>query len=331
MNKRQHSVKKNSTVNLTDYQYFEFHRQAVALLPDPDDPRPGLAIIMPDKRPGTEERNCTCSGLSESNCLHVKRLAAIRDNYCKKLSCLNLEEDFKKSVWHKLAVCLGETFNEALGTITLSHISQDNGSRLMVTGNDGNALVSYKGQGPDDAQRLHERCRLTLKKDEVPHRGAVLRRLRHLTLTDTERMLLEHGHESRRYALEGTFWFRFAYHCYREFGKDGIELRPSINEQTGDFMLSCLDDSGLNLFHLFVPRTRVKELLNKLRDHLSNQHRMSIHPVPLKTIFKISMNTELDLDIRPQIQMIQQGGESKFFERQDLERFRYGDLIVYVQ
>jgi SNF2 family DNA or RNA helicase len=34
------------------------------------------------------------------------------------------------------------------------------------------------------------------------------------------------------------------------------------------------------------------------------------------------MNTELDLDIRPQIQMIQQGGESRFFERQDLERFR---------
>jgi hypothetical protein len=142
-----------------------------------------------------------------------------------------------------------------------------------------------------------------------------------------EKMLLERGHESRRYALEGTFWFRFAYHCYREFGKEGIELRPSINQQTGDFMLSCLDDSGLNLFHLFVPGTRVKELLNNLGDHLSNQHRMSIHPVPLKTIFKISMNTELDLDIRPQIRMIQQGGESTFFERLDLERFRYGDLI----
>jgi SNF2 family DNA or RNA helicase len=39
------------------------------------------------------------------------------------------------------------------------------------------------------------------------------------------------------------------------------------------------------------------------------------------------MNTELDLDIRPQIQMIQQGGESKFFERQDLERFGYGELL----
>ena len=326
MNKRRFSAKKTITVSLTDYQFLEFHRQAVALLPDPDDPRPGLAIITPGKRPGTEKRSCTCSGLSESNCLHVKRLAAIRDNYCKKLSCLNLEEDFKKSVWHKLAVCLGDNSDETLRTITLSHIGQNSSSRLMVTGNDGNDLVSYKGQGPD-AQRLHERCRLTLHKDEVPHRGAALRRLRHLTLTDIEKMLLERGHESRRYALEGTFWFRFAYHCYREFGKDGFELRPSINRQTGDFMLSCLDDSGLNLFHLFVLGTRVKELLNNLRDHLPNQHRMPIHPVPLKTIFKISMNTELDLDIRPQIQMIQQGGENKFFERQDLERFRYGDLI----
>ncbi len=192
MNKRQPSAKRTITVSSADYQFLEFHRQAVALLPDPGDPRPGLAIIMPGKMPGTEKRNCTCSGLSESNCLHVKRIAAIRDNYCKKLSCLNLEEDFKKSVWHKLAVCLGENSVETLGTITLSHIGQDNSSRLIVTGNDGHDLVSYKEQGPD-GQRLHERCRLTLKKDEVPHRGAILRRLRirllakiHITTESTD-------------------------------------------------------------------------------------------------------------------------------------------------
>jgi hypothetical protein len=124
MNKRRFSAKKNITASPADYQLLEFHRQAVALLPDPGDPRPGLAIITPGKRPGTEKGSCTCSGLSESNCLHVKRLAATRYNYSKKLSCLNLEEDFKKSVWHKLAVCLGENSNETLRTITLSHISK---------------------------------------------------------------------------------------------------------------------------------------------------------------------------------------------------------------
>jgi hypothetical protein len=67
MNKRRFSAKKNITVALTDYQLLEFHRQAVALLPYADDPRPGFAIIMPGKRPSTEKRNCTCSGLSESN------------------------------------------------------------------------------------------------------------------------------------------------------------------------------------------------------------------------------------------------------------------------
>jgi len=90
MNKRRPFAKKNITVSPADYQLLEFHRQAVPCCRI-GDPRPGLAVITPGKRPGiTGERNCTCSGLSESNCLHVKRLAAIRDSYCKNLALSTL-------------------------------------------------------------------------------------------------------------------------------------------------------------------------------------------------------------------------------------------------
>jgi len=49
--------------------------------------------------------------------------------------------------------------------------------------------------------------------------------------------------------------------------------------------------------------------------------------IPLKSIFKVSRNTELDLEIRPQIQLIQENGEEKFFENKDLEKFTYGPLV----
>ncbi len=92
-------------------------------------------------------------------------------------------------------------------------------------------------------------------------------------------------------------------------------------------MLSCVNDSAASLFHIFVPRAIVRELLSTLKKYISNEHRLPLHPVPLKTIFKISRKTELDLDIQPQIQLIQEQGEKKFFERGNLDKFRYGDLV----
>ena len=309
-------------VSPSDHQFLEFHRQAAALLPDPEDPRPGIAVIAPGKRAGSRERSCTCSGLFQSGCLHVKRLEAILDHYVATLDCKDMEEDFKGSVWYRLATCLGEDSDEDLASCS----THRENTGLIIKDKEGRNLVSYRGRG-QDAERLFQRFQLRFNKHEVPTRGAILQKLRHLTLTDTELMLLERGHQSRRYALEGTFWFRFAYHCYREFGRSGIRFRPAVNHRTGEFVLTCLDGSGPELFHLFVPRDRVKRLLDEMKDSISNQYRMPVHPIPLKTIFKISRNTELDLDIRPQIRMIQEQGESRFFEQRELERFRYGDLV----
>ena len=38
---------------------------------------------------------------------------------------------------------------------------------------------------------------------------------------------------------------------------------------------------GLTLFHLIIPRDRVKGFLQYSEDLLTNQHGLSIHPLPL--------------------------------------------------
>ncbi len=60
LDEKKYSGKKDVKACSSDYLFLEFYGQAVALLPDPEDPRPGLAFITPGKRPGVEERNCTC-------------------------------------------------------------------------------------------------------------------------------------------------------------------------------------------------------------------------------------------------------------------------------
>ncbi|HJX59669.1 MAG TPA: DEAD/DEAH box helicase, partial [Thermodesulfobacteriota bacterium] len=120
---------------------------------------------------------------------------------------------------------------------------------------------------------------------------------------------------------------RLAYHGFREFGDKGISFHPSIEEASGAFTVTCGRVGSDPIFRMVVPRGKVKSLLGAFKELLPNQHGLSIHPIPLKSIFKISTTTELDLEVRPIIKVLQENGEVRFFEREDLERFRYGDLI----
>jgi len=148
-----------------------------------------------------------------------------------------------------------------------------------------------------------------------------------MTLTDNERMMHDRGFKTRRQAMEGCLWYRFAYHGYREFGSDECTFHPAIEESTGAFTVSVKNTRDEVLLRMVIPRNRVSRILRTFDERLPNQHNLAIYPIPLKSIFKVSPNTQLDLEVRPLIQLIQEDGETRFFEREDLEKFRYGNLI----
>ena len=148
-----------------------------------------------------------------------------------------------------------------------------------------------------------------------------------MTLTQEERLLREKGFKTHRMVLEESFWHRFAYHVFREYGQASLSLCPAIDEGSGDFTVTCNTEKEEPIFRFSVPRDKVKQALFILKDHLPNQHGLAIHPVPLKSIFKISLNTELDLEVRPIIQILQENEETRFIEECIPDHFRYGDLV----
>ena len=74
----------------------------------------------------------------------------------------------------------------------------------------------------------------------------------------------------------------------------------------------------------------MRKVLAFLAGEFPDQPGMTIHPVPLKSIFRVTQTTKLDLEVRPMIQALQASGESSFYDRDDFAKFRYGDL-VYIQ
>lgn len=315
----------------------EFHRHALALLPDPSDKRPGVVFFVEGDEYTPAQRFCTCGLSATKTCAHQLKLAQIFKQIKRNSLASESYERFRSSIWHRLAAILADGSRvtaQNLQTKMVGRRGDPNGGEERAQ--QGGAIRLCTAQGEEAATYLANgpgRIRFVERFGGLPQpsprlqRAEVLNRLALLTLTDNERVMMDRGYKTQRQAFEESLWYRMAYHGYREFGNQGGTFQPAIETSTGVFYVTFASDSGELSLRLAVRRENVRRLLSALKEMLPNQHHMEIHPIPLKSIFKVDRNTELDLEVRPLIQLIQQDGEARFFEREALDRFTYGDLV----
>ena len=306
----------------------EFHRRASALMPEAGDRDPGVAVMVDDEGPGLGSLTCNCAKSFKSTCSHARMLATV-NHYFRSLPVdKTLEKDFRESVWHHLAVALGEGSADTPASVRSELVSENGQSILKVYGSGNEALLAYVSAAADRT-RFADRCLAAPNHEKIPSRAEVLSQLARWTLTDTERSMADKGFKTRRQVLEEKFWYRLAYHAYREFGSHNIALDTFIDTGRGAFVLNAYDTGGHPVFHLNVPRTRVKALLECLQGFKPLYHGIQIHPLPLITVFKISriQKGEPALEVTPFIQLTRPNGEIRLWEEGSLQKFRYGDLI----
>ncbi len=317
---------KNIPVSKDDINRIEFHRNALALMPNPGDKRPGIAIMVDPINHYVGQEFCSCSISSTKNCTHLKELYRIAAEIKKKTNGKTLSDEFNSSFWYRLASIMADGFQDSMEDIKLLSYKNNESKRLNVLNKNDEQILNYFSSGLD-MSRLLERCTIPRDNMSIPTRSSVIHKLSMLTLTENERILREHGMKTRKQSLEDNFWYKFACHGYREFGIDGCRFYPLIEEKSGTFVLVCKNAKQQKLFSLDIPRKKVKRILTGLKDVLSNQHNMNIHPIPLDSIFDVKLRKNLDIEIKPMIKLIQENGELKFFERDDLKQYQYGDLF----
>ena len=323
---KEETTNNNRSSVALDLHRLEFHRHGFALVPDPSDPRPGVAFFLKGDRWNRDQMFCSCSTYRKKTCPHILTLRDLYRAFHKKLKGRTPDDDFRSSFWYRLARVLAEGREEKALSVKMQFVGQTRRRSLKVLGSDGNEMLFYLSQGPD-SPRFIERFGQVPEEDTVPNRAALLDKLALMTLSGNERVMADAGFKTRGRVFEESFWFRLAYHAYRELGSDGYTFHPVIEERSGAFTVICKGSGEEPVFRMVIPGNKVKEVLLTFKDHLPNQHGLTIHPIPLKSLFKVSMNTELDLELRPHIQLLQQDGEERFFERKDLEKFRYGNLV----
>ncbi|RMH19409.1 MAG: DEAD/DEAH box helicase [Acidobacteria bacterium] len=316
---------------LPTFPQLELHRHGAALVPPPEEEPPSAAILFTHSCGRRPLRSCTCKASRGKTCGHLLALSQAYGELERALGRRSWPALFEASLWHRLGRSLFEGDGRSWQEVRVSGAGRDGAGTVLVTAPDGGILVRYLDDSP-------ARVRFVERLGRAPagfvDRGRLLARLALFQATPEERHLADLGMKSKRQTWEESFWYRLAYHCLREHGAGGT-FHPAIDRRSGDFTLTfrarppgAAGDGERPILQLTLPRPRVKAVLRLLARAFPEQDDLAIHPLPLKSIFRISASTELDrIEVRPVIRALQASGEERFFAREDLERFRYGELV----
>ena len=319
---------------MSDYTNFELHRLGIGLVPERGQGQQGSAIFIEQPDGSRPLRSCTCEDSKRKTCSHLKALSRGVDKLRAVYSSKSWEDVFAASVWYRLAHQLFDGLPLACTEISLAKVESESGSFVRVTARGGQEVARYVDDGPARLRFL-ERTGKTSGNGHHADRAGLLERLHLFQASPEERQLNKHGVKTNRQTWEESFWFRLAYHCTREFGDRvgeaaGETFYPAVNQTNGDFTLTFQRSAEEPLVKVVVPRLRVQAVLKLLRECFPGQEDLAIFPLPLQSIFHVTQETELDLLVRPVIRVLQLKGQQRFYNGEDLEKFRYGNL-VYVR
>jgi superfamily II DNA or RNA helicase len=327
--KRSLPLKKKGTgpgVSERDLARFEFHRYALALLPDAEDKDPGVAVMVADESPKMDFLNCNCAKSRTRTCHHIKKLAAVYRSIQSTLGDKTLEQDFRESIWYRIAVTIADGSGETPQTVSSKMVSENGQKVLKVYGSHEEEILTYTSAG-SDRLRFVDRCIDPQKSKKIPSRAEILAELTLWTLSETERKMSEKGFKTRQQALLEKFWYKMAYNAYRELGTQNFTIDSDIDKKQGTFSLTVQNSKNAQVFKISVPRPRLKALLECLKDFELQYKGLMLYPLPLITLLKISRSGSMELEITPILQLTLQNGKTHTIEESAVQNFSYGDLI----
>ena len=136
-------------VSQADIDRLEFHRNAAALMPDPKDKRPGIAIMVETPRRVVGQQFCSCSTRHSQTCSHLKALPRILSAYRQQIEADTPADDFRASFWYRFAEVMSDKSSTKADTVRMTTVSHGSGQALVVVSASGERLLIYFSPAPD--------------------------------------------------------------------------------------------------------------------------------------------------------------------------------------
>ncbi len=309
----------------TDLDRLEFHRLAFALMPRRGDRKPGVAVMAAAEGARFAFRGCSCNRFSRKVCPHILELERLLEEAEKKIGGLHFDDKFGASLWFRLAKIFSEPSRAKPDETRFEEQTLAGKSVLCFFDDKDRELLTYIS---DDRHRdrFLERIDL-LSEGRTISRGDALDRLVTAALSDNERELMRCGMRSRGLVFVESFWYRFFYHAYREFGTGGFSFVPDVCKNTGDYRLIVKKNGGETLFRLVVPRSAVKTVLQDAALPVSEKKGFAIDERPAEPILEVKRDAVGCIRIYPRMRFVKSDGDIVYYDTEKISKYRFGDLL----
>ena len=309
----------------------EYFRNAVAVVPLPNDPDPGLAMIVIDENKKKHSLNCNCRIYKKKgHCKHAKEMAKAFRQLVDTSGKVSLEASSSQDHLHWLASVLHDACPADSEKLILETdgLNADETQQIRICRSNGDLLVTYftgagmvGDSGIDEAKLFAQRTGLIPLDGDPYHRGRIFNMLSLMTMTDTERVLHEKGMKSRRQVFEESFWHRLAYHFRNIYGLTKTSFSAEIEQSTGRFLIRS---GGIEIV---IPRQQMMRVRRALTGNSENQSAFKIWPQSLESIVKVTADESNNLNIVLYLLLHLPDGSTQAIERQKLKQFWYNDTV----
>lgn len=243
----------------------DFHRNSFILFPESKKGEKHETFLI-----AREFQNprlfCSCSKGKYADCPNAKKLLSIFE-YLKETGNGKSPFDlFQNSFFLHLLNNVIRFQTNSVELIKIDAESADKDNSVRISGVKDATLAIYYSEGPD-RDRFISRI-----STEYPSRYLLMNKAVEFLQTDHERALIAAGHKTERQKNEGSFWYRLAYHMYREWDSDSIKIEFAVNDERKP-CLRFMNESA-RLIDIIIPQKAVPAILDFLQkekpDLLSN-------------------------------------------------------------
>ncbi len=304
---------------LNPFSNLEFHRSGIGLLSDPHEPDPGSAVHL-EKVAGSQRplTFCSCAAGRRSTCHHLKELRRQIRDFREVYGKRSWGDVFATSRWHRLAQLLAGGSSAPYAEV---RVTQGDGGSLRVFADDLEVL-RYLDQSPSTIRFL-ERIGKAPPNGSFFDRAGLIDRLSTFLRSPEEQHLNKAGMQTNRQSFEASLLCRLAYHCFREFGDDGV-FSVQFDLRTGEPYLAFGSEEVGTLLQMQIDREKLGELLA----FLAAEGLHAPRPLGATLIEEVGPATRIVGAERYGVDLLAAKGIEALEEDEEYAPYRYGDLVL---
>lgn len=274
----------------------EFFREAFMLVPARDS-QLYETVLIPEAGKKKLRLFCSCSPGRDPKCTHAKQLLEGYTTIAETFTNAQPDSLFNKSIYRQIFGAIARVAADSVQSVTVGDAFQK--ITTVSSKNTQSVLLNYNLSTP-----TLDRFISRLSPLQKFSRAWLLDKAATFVESEYERSMRISGHKTVRMVEESGFWYRLAYHCFREFDEADLAWKISVDRHSGTVWLAA-SRNAIELFSVALPEKAVVAVIDILEKNGHASPQWNHGAFEKELLFRIKDGVNQTVVVEPSIDLFE--------------------------